>query len=91
MPVETDYFKQGQKDCRTYYTTQAYSALAKKIQPEDAMKLFWPPENEMLTQISMPRPKPRQKWIAGFKKEQVILHVEMDLKCLYCNQVTEEK
>lgn len=88
MTEEIDYFKQGRKACRTYYTGQATSNLTKHVKAEDAMKLYWPPIEEYLSQISSPLPKPRQKWIAGFKKEQVIIKAEMQIKCLHCGQAT---
>ena len=65
-----DYFEEGRKACRTYYASQAFAGLTRSIKAEDAIKLFWPPVDEMQIMVSTPLPKPRQKWIAGFKKEQ---------------------
>jgi hypothetical protein len=86
MTDNIDYFKKGQQDCRLYYQSQAYSSYTKSPRPEDAMRLFFPPENEMLSQMEMPRPKPKQKWLAGFKKEQIIIQAEMKIKCLHCDR-----
>ena len=77
MSVDTEnYFEQGQKQCREYYASQAFAGLTRNIKAEDAIKLFWPPVDEMLIMVSTPLPKPRQKWIAGFKKQQVELLAE---------------
>ena len=73
MTDEINYFEQGQSDCRAYYTSQAYAGLTRNIKAEQAMKLFWPNVEEAQVMISMPLPKSRQKWIAGFKKEQIEL------------------
>lgn len=71
--VDQNYFKQGQVDCKNYYTSPAYAGLTRFIKAEDAIKIFWPPVDEMNTQIAMPLPKPRQKWMAGFKNEQTVI------------------
>lgn len=85
MPDDLDYFKQGQKDCRAYYHSQATMSLTRHVRPADAMKLYWPCETEMMSQMETPLPKPRQKWLAGFRKEQIIIKAEMRIKCLHCN------
>jgi len=86
MSAEINYFEQGQKDCRSYYTGQATTSLTVHVRAEDAMRLYWPCETEMMSQMATPLPKPRQKWLAGFKKEQIVIKAEMQIKCLYCNQ-----
>jgi len=67
---EESFFEKGQRDCRAYYNSQAYAGLTRFVKAEEAIKLFWPPVDEMQIMVSTPLPKPRQKWIAGFKKEQ---------------------
>ena len=91
---EENYFEQGQKDCRILYTSQAYSSLSlKQMTAERAMVIFWPPVEEQLVQMVMPLPKPRQKWLAGFKKEQPIIMAEQKINCKTCEQLLpkEEK
>jgi len=65
---EESFFEKGQRDCRAYYNSQAYAGLTRFVKAEEAIKLFWPPVDEMQIMVSTPLPKPRQKWIAGFKK-----------------------
>ena len=65
----TDY-EQGQADCKKYYEGQAYQSLTRYVRAEDAMRLFWPPVNEMLVQYVAPLPQERKDWIAGFKDAQ---------------------
>lgn len=66
----TDYYEQGREACRVYYKSQAFAGLTRNITAEEAVKLFWPNVDEQHIMVAMPLPKPRQKWIAGFKKEQ---------------------
>lgn len=73
MSDEVNYFEQGREACRQYYTSQAFASLTRNVKAEQAIKLFWPPVEEALIMVSTPLPKPRQKWIAGFKKEQIEL------------------
>jgi hypothetical protein len=75
-----DHFKQGQKACREYYASQAFSGLTRAVKAEQAIKLFLPPVEEQLIQVAMPLPKPRQKWLAGFKKEQNTMIAELEGK-----------
>lgn len=65
-----NYFERGKQNCREYFNSQAFAGLTRDIRAEEAIKIFWPPADEQLIQVSMPIPKPRQKWIAGFKKAQ---------------------
>ena len=68
-----NFFDQGRQAARNYYKSQAFSGLTRFISPEVAIRLFFPPVDEQLVMIAMPLPKNRQKWIAGFKKEQQII------------------
>jgi hypothetical protein len=64
--------EQGRMDFNTYKNSPAYMGFqdAHKIRAEDAMKLFWPPVNESMTQIQSPYPKPRVEWMKGWRLEQ---------------------
>ena len=65
-----NHFEQGVEACKQYYTSPNFAGFIRNITPELAMGLFLPPVEEQLVQMVMPLPKPRQKWLAGFKKEQ---------------------
>lgn len=83
--TETDmdsenHFEQGQKACREYYASQAFAGLTRGVKAEEAIKLFLPPVDEQLIQVAMPLPKPRQKWLAGFRKEQITVLAELEDK-----------
>ncbi len=73
-----DYYKDGQNAARHYYKSRYPAGYIKNVKAEDAIKIFLPPVNEQLVQIAMPLPKPRQKWIAGFKKEQITILADME-------------
>ena len=73
-----NYFEQGQKACQAYYKSQAFAGLTRGVKADQAIKLFWPPTDEQLIMVSMPLPKPRQKWIAGFKKEQTAMLADLE-------------
>ena len=76
---EENYFEQGREDCKKYYESQAFAGLTRNVVPEQAIKLFWPPVEEQLVQMVMPMPKPRQKWIAGFRKEQTEMFAKLEV------------
>jgi len=82
--IEHDYFVQGQTDCRAFYTSPTYAGFQKPMAPEIAMKLYWPNTEETHMMVSAPLPKPRQKWIAGFRKEQIIILAEQVVTCKRC-------
>ena len=94
MADNIDYYEQGQTDCLGYYTSQAYTSFSENITAEAAMKIFWPCVEEQQVQIAMPLPKPRQKWLAGFKKKQIEIRAQRLINCKCCGQllpVIEEK
>ena len=66
----SDYLE-GVRAARSYYYSQGFAGFTRTVRAEDAIRLFLPPVNEMLTQISSPLPKPRRDWIKGFKEEQI--------------------
>lgn len=68
---EVNYFEEGVKFADEYYNSQAYSGGSRYIPPDVAAKLYFPPEEEQLLQVSRPMSKKRQKWIAGFRKRQI--------------------
>lgn len=68
---EESWFEQGIEAARNYYSSQAFAGGTDYIAPEVAIKLYLPPENEDLLQVARPMSKQRQKWIAGFRKEQL--------------------
>jgi len=70
MNAETNYFEEGRKDAIAFYSSECFAGFNRNISAEDAMKLFLPALQESMTQISTPYPKPRQKWLAGFRKGQ---------------------
>ena len=74
--MSNEHYLEGVRAAQLYYNAQAYAALTRNIRAEDAIRLFLPPVNEMLTQISTPLPKPRKDWIKGFKKEQTAILAE---------------
>lgn len=88
-----DYFEQGRQDARAYFESRSYSGLSEFIQAEEAIKLFWPPVEESMMLVSMPFPKPRQKWLAGFRQERVTIRAERVIACRTCGQnlPTEEE
>lgn len=67
---ETNYFDEGKQAAVAYYSSQGFAGLSRSISAEDAAKLFLPNLNESMMTIATPYPKPRQKWLAGFKKGQ---------------------
>ena len=68
--MSNEHYLEGVRAAQIYYNSQGFAGYTRNIRPEDAIKLFLPPVNEMLTQISTPLPKPRKDWIKGFKEEQ---------------------
>ena len=89
----TDYFKQGQRDARSYHASQAFTGLSRFLQAEAAMKLYWPPVEESMVMFSSPLPSPRQKWLAGFRQERLTILAEQVIACRTCGQnlpTTEE-
>ena len=87
---EDSHYEQGRTDARGYYKSQALTSLTEFVTAEDAMKLYWPPVEESMMMVSMPLPKPRQKWIAGFKKEQIAIRAEHLVCCKCCGQKLPE-
>jgi len=69
--TQLSFFEQGRECCKGYYTSQAYAGLTRNITAELAIRMYLPPIEESLVQVAMPMPKDRQKWLAGFKKEQL--------------------
>ena len=67
--MSNEHYFDGIRAAQNYHKYHGYGYI-KNIRAEDAIKLFLPPVNEMLTQISTPLPKPRKDWIKGFKEEQ---------------------
>jgi len=65
---ETNYFEEGKHAAFAYFTSQGFAGFTRDVKPEDAIKLFWPPLPVEEIQMEQPLPKPRQKWLAGFKK-----------------------
>jgi len=61
--------QRGRLDCSGYYNSTHWSNLVKPIRPQDAMKLFWAPLKESLTQMETPLPADRQAWLKGWKLE----------------------
>lgn len=68
--------EQGMHDCEVFYKGKTFGGFVRDVKAEDAMRLFWPPVKEMMTQISMPYPKDRKEWLAGFKKKQAEILVQ---------------
>lgn len=74
MSTETEeqsWFEQGVEDCKTYYNSQYFSSGSRYIDPETAIKLFFANDQEQMLQVSRPLSRSRQKWIAGFRKQQI--------------------
>lgn len=69
--MSNEHYLEGVRAAQAYYGSQGFSNLTRTIRAEDAIKLFWPPVEEYLTQVSSPLPKPRKDWIKGFKEEQI--------------------
>jgi len=67
---EINHFEEGKHAAVAYYASQGFSGLSRNISAEDAAKLFLPNLRESMMTIATPYPKPRQKWLAGFKKGQ---------------------
>ena len=75
--MSNEHYLEGVRSAQIYHRSQAYASLTREVRAEDAIKLFLPPVNEMLTQISTPLPKPRKDWIRGFKEEQAAILAEL--------------
>jgi len=67
----------GVRAAQDYYHAHGYG-LAKNVRPEDVIKLYLPPVNEMMLQISTPMPQPRVDWMRGFKEEQANILMDID-------------
>lgn len=74
---DKDYLE-GVRAAQVYYKSQKFASFTRFVQAEDAIKLFLPPQVEMMTQISSPLPEPRKDWIKGFKEEQIAILQEKD-------------
>lgn len=77
MSKPNEHYLEGVRSAQAFYHSGHYGGLDRNLRAEDAIKLFLPPVAEMLTQISMPLPKPRKDWIKGFKEEQTAILAEM--------------
>ena len=69
--MSNEHYLEGVRAAQSYYRSHVFAGFTRAIRAEDAIKLFLPPVNEMLVQISSPLPKPRRDWIKGFKEEQI--------------------
>ncbi len=65
-----DMYQEGRKAAKAYYTSQGFFGFTRFVKAEDAIRLFLPPVEEALVQISTPLPKKRQAWVKGFKDQQ---------------------
>jgi len=74
--MSNEHYLEGVRAAQCYYNGQAFGGFTRNVRAEDAIKLFLPPVNEMMTQISTPLPKPRKDWIKGFKEEQTLILAE---------------
>ena len=75
---QNENYLAGVRAAQAYYIAHGYG-LIKNVRAEDAIKLFLPPVQEYLTQVTSPLPKPRKDWIKGFKEEQTNILTEMEL------------
>ena len=66
---DADYEK-GKQAAVSYYGSQGFAGYTRNIRPEDAIKLYIKPVNEMNVQMPTPLPKPRADWIKGFREQQ---------------------
>jgi len=66
-------YMEGVRAAQSYFNGQGYAGYTRNIRAEDAIKLFLPPVVEMMTQISMPLPKPRKDWLRGFNEEKAAI------------------
>ena len=76
--MSNEDYLQGVRDCQNYYHGQGFAGYTRNVRAEDAIKLFLPPVQEYLTQVSSPLPKPRRDWIKGFKEEQAAILSERE-------------
>ena len=68
----SDYEK-GKQAAESYYSSQAFGGYTRNISPENAIKLYLEPVNEMNVQMPTPLPKSRQDWIRGFREQQLVI------------------
>jgi len=76
--MKNEHYLNGARAANCYFNGQGYAGYTRDIRAEDAIKLFLPPVVEMMTQISMPLPKPRKDWIRGFNEEKINILLEKD-------------
>jgi len=76
--MSNEHYLEGVRAAQSYYRSQGFGGFTRNVRAEDAIKLFLPPVAEMMTQISMPLPKPRKDWIKGFTEEQSNILSEME-------------
>ena len=76
--MSNEHYLEGVRAAQSYYRSQGYGGFTRYVRAEDAIKLFWPPVEEYLTQVSSPLPKPRKDWIKGFKEEQSAILAELE-------------
>lgn len=67
---ETNYFDEGKNAAVAYYASPHLAGFTRNVKAKDAIKLFWPTLPVEDIQMEQPLPKPRQKWLAGFRKGQ---------------------
>ena len=77
--MSNEHYFEGVRACQSYYNSQGFAGLSRYVRAEEAIKLFMPPVNEQLIQVSTPLPKPRRDWIKGFKEEQANIIADLEL------------
>ncbi len=87
-----NYYEMGREAAKMYYsnTSQAFKGYTQNVRAEDAIKLFLASPPESLIMVATPLPKSRQKWIAGFKKEQTIILAQKNISNCNINIHMEE-
>lgn len=66
------FYMQGVRAAQSYYASHSHG-FDRHVRAEDVIKMYMPPVEEYLTQVSSPMPKPRKDWIKGFEEEQAAI------------------
>lgn len=68
--MSDENYAKGKQAAISYYSSQGFYGFTRNIRPEDAIKLYLKPVNEMNLQMPTPLPKSRADWIRGFREQQ---------------------
>ena len=69
--MSANYKQAGAEAWRAFRDSDQFRQFDRDTPAEDAIRLFLPPENEDMMQVSRPLSKARRDWITGFNEARI--------------------